>query len=75
MEHFRSWLGTVFTHISQSSNWCVQEYVCSSNNNLNLHSAFLNIVAFKVLAESCVGTFEVSDRYVCFFQEDKRETP
>ena len=43
---------------------CVFKSMCVVLINLKLCSAFLNIVAFTVLAESCVGTYEVSDRYI-----------
>ncbi len=58
----------MFAHVSQLLSLCVQENVCISNN-LNLYSSFLNIVFFTVLAESCVGTYEISDRYICFLKE------
>lgn len=55
--------------LSYRLNFCAQDYVCSSNNNLNLYSAFLNIVSFTVLAESCLSTHEVNDHYIYFLQE------
>ncbi len=57
------------SHMSLSCLACVFKRMCVFSNNLNLYSSFLNIVFFTVLAESCVGTYEISDCYICFLKE------